>query len=160
MQLFTGSTINLTAPVAAAGQGLSMRSLNGDSNGKSIFITFNNFLFFDLSLSLAERVTSTGPTDVAVSMSTDGVNFLPVTGYSLTDRSSTFYQRTIDLSNADFTDNASNVTIKLTYTGFSATSGTGAIRLDNIRVDGVLIPTPGALALAGLGGLLAARRCR
>ena len=160
MQLFAGSTINLTAPVAAAGQALAMRSLNGDSNGKSIFVTFDNSNYQDLSLTLAERVTTTGPTDVAVSISTDGVNYTSVTSYVLTDRSSTFYLRTIDLSSADFTDGGSSVTIKLTYTGFSATSGTGAIRLDNVRLDGTLVPTPGVAALMGLGGLLAARRRR
>lgn len=160
MQLFAGTTINVTAPVAAAGQALSMRSLNGDSNGKSIFITFDNSLYQNLSLTLAERVTGTGPTDVAVSMSTDGVNYTSVTSYLLTDRTSNFYLRTVDLSSADFTDGGGSVTIKLTYTGFAATSGTGAIRLDNVRVDGTLIPTPGAAALLGLGGLLAARRRR
>jgi MYXO-CTERM domain-containing protein len=137
-----------------------MRSLNGDSNGKSIFVTFDNSNYQDLSLTLAERVTTTGPTDVAVSISTDGVNYTSVTSYVLTDRSSTFYLRTIDLSSADFTDGGSSVTIKLTYTGFSATSGTGAIRLDNVRIDGTFVPTPGAAALMGLGGLLAARRRR
>ncbi|QOJ01651.1 MAG: hypothetical protein HRU70_14640 [Phycisphaeraceae bacterium] len=38
------------------------------------------------------------------------------------------------------------------------TGGTG--RIDDVNINGTLIPTPGSLALLGLGGLVAARRRR
>jgi hypothetical protein len=43
-------------------------------------------------------------------------------------------------------------------TAGSAATGTG--RIDNVTIEGNLIPSPGAMALMGLGGLVAARRRR
>jgi hypothetical protein len=162
LQHFTGSLLNAQAPFTA-GADLSMRSLNGDSNGKSYFLAFDNTNFSDTILSFADRYTSTGPTDVAFSYSTDGVNYtaIPAAAYNTTGfRDSTYRTRTIDLSAVDALDGVATASIKITYTGFSATSGTGSVRLDNILVSGSSVPAPGAAMVLGLGGLLAARRRR
>jgi hypothetical protein len=157
-QYFTGTTVNAGAD--PAGSGLSMRSLSGLANGKSLTFRFDNTGYQDTILTLAERVTTTGPTDVAVSLSTDGVLWTPALSYTLTDRTGTFYLRTVDLSAFSVIDNASSAFVRLTYTGFSATSSTGAVRLDNVKFDGTLVPTPGSVALMGLAGLVVARRRR
>lgn len=162
LQHFTGSTLNLQAP-AVVGADLSMRSLNGDSNGKSFVLSFDNSNFSDTILSFADRYTSTGPTDVAFSYSTDGVNYTPIpaAAYNTTGfRDSTYRLRTVDLSAVNALDGVATASIKMTFTGFSATSGTGSVRLDNILVSGTTVPAPGAAMVLGLGGLVAARRRR
>jgi hypothetical protein len=42
----------------------------------------------------------------------------------------------------------------------SAYAATGTLRIDMVSVEGTLVPTPGAAALVGLGGLVIARRRR
>lgn len=158
MQLFTGSAINLQAPFVA-GADLSMRSLNGSANGKSHILRFDASGFQDLVLSFAERSTSTGATSSTVSYSTDGVNYTAASTYSIT-ADSTYRLRTVDLSSIGAIEFASTVYLKITLSGFSATSSTGNTRVDNILIDGTFIPAPGSLALVGLGGLVAARRRR
>jgi hypothetical protein len=162
LQHFTGTLLNAVSPFAA-GADLSIRSLNGDSNGKSFILAFDNSNFADLILSYADRYTSTGPTDVAFSYSTDGVNYIdiPAAAYNTTGfRDSTYRVRTVDLSAVDALDNLSSAFIKITFSGFSTTSSTGNARLDNILISGTLIPTPGTASLFALAGLAAARRRR
>lgn len=162
LQHFTGTILNVQAP-SVAGADLSMRSLNGDSNGKSFIFRFDNGNFMDLVLSFAERFTSTGPTDVAYSYSTDGTTYTPIAsaGYNTTGlRDSTYRVRSVDLSAVDALDNQAAAYVKITYTGFSLTSGTGSVRVDNVLFSGTQIPAPGAIATMALVGLAAARRRR
>ncbi len=162
LQHFTGTAINLQAPFTN-GADLSMRSLNGDSNGKSYTFRFDNTNFMDLVLTLADRYTTTGPTDVAFSYSLDGSTFTPIpaAGYNTTGlRDSTYRMRTVDLSAVDALDGAPAAYIQMTFTGFSTTSGTGSVRLDNILFSGTQIPAPGAAALAAFGLVAMSRRRR
>lgn len=62
-------------------------------------------------------------------------------------------------SAASVADNQASVTFRIVAkVGAGATNGTS--RIDNVTVEGTFVPTPGSLALASLGGLLAARRRR
>jgi hypothetical protein len=78
----------------------------------------------------------------------------------------------VDLSSDASADNNANLVVRFVPVVDSATgryraanptssyAGTGTFRYDMITINGTLIPSPGALALAGVGGLLCARRRR
>ncbi|GDX98446.1 hypothetical protein LBMAG48_08500 [Phycisphaerae bacterium] len=163
MQLLTGDVLNAVSPFTA-GSGLGMRNLNitgGQQNlteGKSIILTFDASNYQNMVLSFAERYSATGPTTVSVSVSSDGVNYTSAGSFA-TNRNSTFSVRSVDLSSFTSINNDSQIFAKITVTGYN-TGSNGAARFDNIKVDGTLIPTPGALALAGAAGLMVARRRR
>jgi hypothetical protein len=161
IQHFTGSGINVEAPFPN-GSDISMRAgLGQRSEGKSYFFQLNTSLFEDITLTYAERVTSTGPANVAVAYSTDGVNWTGVASANYaTTRNATYALRTVDLTAVNAIENAASTWVRLTFTGFGATSTTGNIRMDNIKFDGTRIPTPGTCALVGMGLLAAARRRR
>jgi MYXO-CTERM domain-containing protein len=159
MQYFAGSLVNIQAPSVVAGQAMGLRndSLNR-GEGKSIIMHVVTTGFTDLFLSFAERYTAAGPTGVTVQYSTDGVAYTAATSYA-TVRDAVFAAapRVVDLSAIDSIENLPDVYLKITFTGFNVNS-TGAARLDNILVSGV--PTPGALALLGVAGVVASRRRR
>ncbi|MDX2016132.1 MAG: hypothetical protein SFY95_00670 [Planctomycetota bacterium] len=160
MQLLTGSIVN-AQPGFAAGQGLGLRNDSQNrGEGKSIFLRFDATNFLDLSLSYAERYSSTGPTTVTIGYSTDGVSFTDFTSYStLRDGNFAAAARVIDLSSVNSIENRSASFLRIRFSGFNVNSN-GAARLDNITVSGTVIPTPGAAALLGLAGLAATRRRR
>lgn len=155
-QYFAGSTIGALNG-DAAGQGLSFRALTGLlGNGKSMTFQVSTLGFSDIMLDYAERTTTTGASSIAVSTSTDGVNFTPATTLTTT-RDATFRARNVDLSAVNSIENVASAYIRLTFTGFSNASG--AVRFDNIVISGT-VPTPGAAGLMGLAGLAALRRRR
>jgi hypothetical protein len=156
-QFFTGSTINALSG-DAAGQGLSMRGLTSlSSNGKSLTFQFDSTGFADLQLSYAERTTSTGPTAISVSTSTNGVDFTSLGSTLSTAGDGAFALRTIDLTAVDSIENSATAYIRLTFTGFSG-NGSGSIRFDNIVVSS--IPEPASLAALAIGALAGLRRRR
>lgn len=161
IQHFTGNAINLVAPFPN-GSDISMRAGVGQrSEGKSFMFQLNTSLFEDITLTFAERVTSTGPQNVAVSISSDGVTWSPVASADYaTTRNATYALRTVDLTAVNAIENSASTWVRLTFTGFGPTSTTGNIRMDNIKFDGTLIPTPGSLALLGMGVLAVVRRRR
>jgi hypothetical protein len=163
MQLLTGDLANAESGFTA-GSGLGMRNLNisgGAQNlteGKSIFLTFDASNYQNMVLSFADRYTATGPTTTTISVSADGVAYTNVTALANV-RNSTFATQTVNLSSFTALNNDSQVFVRITVSGYNSGSN-GAARFDNIKINGTLIPTPGALALAGMGGLLVTRRRR
>ena len=61
----------------------------------------------------------------------------------------------MDLSSYTFADNGS-LRLRVQFSG--ATSSSGNARIDNLRVDGSLVPAPGAIAAAGAAVIAGARR--
>lgn len=62
-------------------------------------------------------------------------------------------------------DNLADIRVRMIQTSTvsangGTVAGTGTDRVDNVKISGDLVPTPGSLALLGLGGLVAARRRR
>jgi MYXO-CTERM domain-containing protein len=158
MQYFGGSAVNMQ-PTYAIGQAISMRNDSLDrAQNKSLILNFSTLGEIDMVLSFAERYSSTGPTGVTIQYSTDGVAYTAATNY-LTTRDGAFAAgaRVIDLSAIDTIENLSSVYLKITFTGFNV-NGTGTARIDNILVSSV--PSPGALALFGVAGVLGVRRRR
>ncbi len=152
-QYFAGSALNAQGG-DAAGQGLSMRGLTGLlTNGKSITFQFSTLSFGDIVMTYAERVTSTGPSSIDVSTSSDGVNFTLATTL-LPTRDATYRTRTVDLSAVSQIENAAAAYVRLTVSGI--TNASGALRIDNVT----FVPTPGAAAVLGTAGVMALRRRR
>jgi MYXO-CTERM domain-containing protein len=158
MQFLAGSAVNMQ-PGYVIGQGLGLRNDSLDrGQGKSLILSFSTLGEIDLVLSYAERFTSTGPTGVTIQYSTDGVAYTPFTNYATTrDGAFATSARVIDLSSVDAIENLATAYLKITFTGFNVNS-TGAARVDNVLISSV--PTPGAVALLGLAGLVAGRRKR
>lgn len=118
--------------------------------------------------------SGTGPRDFTLQWSTDGVTFAPLSSYAVQINGAPNTPWSSVTYNPFFTfapvaapagaDNQATVYFRLTMaTSVSANGGTvaaaGTDRVDNVVISGV-IPTPGALALLGLGGLVASRRRR
>ncbi|MBL8758717.1 MAG: hypothetical protein JNK35_09845 [Phycisphaerae bacterium] len=152
-QYFTGSDIN-AQDGDLAGSGLGIRNLTGNlTEDKSITFRFDTTGFQDIIMSYAERTTSTGPTQLLISVSGNGIDFTPAETLTTT-RDATFRLRTVDLSAfADLNNNAAAY-VRLTLDNITGSSG--ALRIDNVT----FIPAPGAAAALALFGLAASRRRR
>jgi hypothetical protein len=155
IQSFAGSTVNAQFGEPAGGSLAVQGGTDVANNGAIIEVAFNGALYESLNFSFAGRRTSTGFNNVTIA-AFDGANFLGnlAAGLDLTTSS------TLSLYsfNSSILDGIADARVLLILNG--ATSATGNVRLDNFLVEGTLIPAPGALALVGLGGLVASRRRR
>lgn len=160
---FAGAVLSaLPADVANnPGGALSIRGnasgsgTNISSNGGFIVFNLSSLGYNTLNLKFDGRGTGTGFSNNKIETSTDGVTWVTqVASYSST--ATTFSTFNYALTAA--ADNASSLKVRITFNG--ATSGAGNNRIDNFQISGTAIPTPGSLALLGLGGLVAGRRRR
>jgi hypothetical protein len=174
-----GSNLSSTHAVSAAtytspaGNGSQFSfSSNNWSVGDYYEARFSTLGFTDLQLSWDQARSSTGPSTFELIMSVDGGNtFTTLIGsYTVlqsggggspgTWTSGTYnpiYTSAIalDASAADQGD------VILRFRSISAAGGaTGSNRIDNVFVNGSLIPAPGAIAAFGLVGVLGIRRRR
>lgn len=160
---FGGTLTNAIAPDTAGGA-LALRAGNGinsgvTNNGKYVEFRLDGSLFADdIVLTYATQRTSTGFTSQQWQYSIDGgtsyVNFALLSGLPSSFGS---IVQTVDFSAADLGGYA-DLRFRVVVDG--ATNQGGNNRLDNIQFNATRIPTPGALALLGLGGLVAGRRRR
>lgn len=158
---FGGSLVNAITPDTAGGS-LALRAGNGQNsgvtnNGKYVEFRLNGSLFADdIVLTYASQRSGTGFTSQTWQYSIDGgttfVNFATVSGLP-----SSFALQTVNFAAADLGGYA-DLRFRVVVDG--ATNQGGNNRLDNIQFNASAIPTPGALALLGLGGLVAGRRRR
>jgi hypothetical protein len=159
----TGGTIS--SPVGN-GSARSFSS-NGWSAGNYYQFATSSSNYENLTLSWDQVRSSTGPANFDLRVSTDGVNFVTlVAGYVVRSNSSPNWSTggprvTDDILKvfipAAYNDQA-NLVFRLVNLDSPASSGTN--RVDNVFLNGTIIPAPGTLALAGIGGLLIARRRR
>jgi len=144
-------------------------SSNNWTPGDYYQISFSTSGYSGLSLSWDQARSSTGPAAFKVMMSVNGGTFTQLTTYTVlqsggggapgTWSSSTYnalYTNTINsLTGAD---NAASVVIRFVNNESANSGASGSNRIDNIFVNGTLVPAPGAAALIGLAGLVARRR--
>jgi len=124
------------------------------NNGAQAIFSFDGSAWNSLSIDFARRGTSTGFNLLIIEIF-DGGSSLGVIDTIAGAQSSTWNSNNYDLSALDGIADASVV-----FTFDGATSDTGNNRLDNVTISGTVIPTPGALALLGMSGLVATRRRR
>jgi hypothetical protein len=127
---FSGSTINDPRAVPNAGNALAIA--NSSANGKSLIFKFPTLGFSGISISFATRGTSTGFNTHTWEWSTDNVTYTGF-GTNTAVTSSTFTQKSIDMSAITAINNNSTVYIKLTVTGASSAAGNN--RIDNFVVS-------------------------
>ena len=134
-------------------------------------IRFSASNFTNLTLSWDQARSSTGPSPFKVSVSTDGTNFTDIFSYTVLQSGGggapgTWSSTTANAIYSNSTalgsglDNAGLVVVRFVNTSAVASAATGSNRIDNIFVNGDLVPAPGAVALLGVAGLAASRRRR
>ncbi len=152
LQSFAGTSENAQFGEPSGG---SLSIVGSDVNGQWLDIVFDASSYTNLVLTWAQRGTSTGFDSRTVSVSTDGQSFTEI--YSnLGALSSTWTVETADAGS--LLDGASTAIFRFTFDGATSTNGNN--RLDNILIQGSVIPTPGAVALLGVAGLAGIRRRR
>jgi len=162
-----------TAWSSPAGNGSTYSlSSNNWATGDYYQVSMATTGYSDISVSWDQTRSSTGPAAFSLTMSTDGgANFTTLLAsytvvqaglagsgtstWSTTTNQTGFTTTTVVGISAA---NKSNVLFR--FSSLSTTSSAGTGRVDNISVTGAVvpIPTPGAVALVGLAGLVARRR--
>lgn len=175
-----------TSQASGAHAGTSAYS-NPVGNGSAESFSSNNWLVGDyyqfttstlgyqsITMQLDQTSSGTGPRDFTFQYSTDGLVFVNLTGYSVLANaapnnfwsSSTYYpEHTYAFTLPAALDNQANVWFRVAQSStVSAGGGTvasgGTNRVDNVFINGTLVPAPASVALIGLAGLVAGRRRR
>lgn len=145
-----------------------------ENAGRGVQFLVSTVGFYDITVTFDQRHSNTSSRFYAGQYTVDGgANWITATTFEGTAGDTWFNNRTIDLSAVTAADNNPNFGVRVvatfapgtsTYFGTTANTAagyaaTGTARFDMVTINGV-IPTPGTIALAGLGGLLAARRRR
>jgi hypothetical protein len=147
-------------------------SSNNWSPGDYYQATFSTAGYTDISLSWDQARSSTGPAEFRVLMSLDGgSSFSELLSYTVLQSggggapgtwSSTTYNPlyTNILSLGALAADQGQVIIRFQNFESVVSTASGTNRIDDIFVNGTVIPAPGALALLGLAGLASRRRRR
>jgi hypothetical protein len=161
---FSGTTVNADAGIGLSTTTTGAAALaiaNSSANGKSLAFLLNLTGLQNLTVSLAAQRTGTGFTSQVWETSSDGTNWSTwgsfTSGTAAGTLASSFATSgVLSLTGTSALDNAATAYVRVTFTG--ATSSTGNNRLDNIIFNADVVPTPGAVALLGLAGLVIRRR--
>ena len=137
-----GTDVNALAGDAA---GLGLAVTGSGQNGKWIEITADTTGRTQLSLSMAARRSSSGFAQSVIE-AWDGQGWR--TAAVVEPSATQWQQHVVDLRPLTFLENGS-ARLRIRLEG--ATSGSGNVRFDNLRVEGVAVPAPGAAASASAG---------
>jgi hypothetical protein len=133
-----------------AGQALSVTG--SGQNGKSMVFEVDATGLSQLSISLASRRSSSGFSAATIDV-WNGTAWQRATTFD----ASTVQWQQHQFSLSEFTV-LNNGMARLRLKVENATSGSGNIRFDNVRVEGVPVPGPGGAAAIGAAGVAAAAR--
>ena len=147
-------------------------SSNNWSSGDYYQVSMATTGYSDISVSWDQTRSGTGPSAFSLSMSTDGgANFTTLlasytvvqagfAGTGTTTWNTTTNQTGFTTTSIIGISAANKGNILLRFNSLSTTASAGTGRVDNISVTGAVVPvpTPGAVALIGLAGLVARRR--
>jgi len=171
LNAFSGTAVNAdagigmsTATTGAAALAILGGASSGGSfsaNGKSLVFLLNLTGLQNLTVSLAAQRSSTGFTSQVWETSSDGTNWSSWGSFTAGTAAGTVTTAwansgVLSLTGTSALDNAATAYIRVTFTG--ATGSTGNSRFDNIIFNADVVPTPGAVALLGLAGLVMRRR--
>ena len=166
-------TASATAWSSPAGNGSTYSlSSNTWTTGDYYQVSMATTGYSDISVSWDQTRSSTGPAAFSLTMSTDGgANFTTLVasynvvqaglaGSGTTTWNSTTNQTGFTTTSIIGISAANKGNILLRFNSLSTTAAAGTGRVDNISVTGAVVPvpTPGAIALVGLAGLVARRR--
>lgn len=152
VESFSGTTVGALFGDSSGGS----FAFEGDvNNGAQVVLSFDATGYESINLDFSRRGTSTGYNFVDVSYRnvTGGLTSVGTINAAGT---SAWVAYNFDFGSA--LDGNATAEIVITFDG--ASSGSGNNRLDNVAINGTLVPAPGAFALLGLGGLVATRRRR
>jgi len=153
---FTGGLGSLTGTdvnaLSGHEPGQSLTITGSGQNGKGVQLTVRTAGMRQLSLSLAARRSSSGFAQTFVEV-WDGENWIVAGQFS----ANTTQWQQHQFSLADFA-HAENGTAWLRLRVEGATSGSGNMRVDNLRVEGTAVPAPGGAAAVGVAAALVGRR--
>lgn len=144
-----------------AGTALSLHAGGGGIPGNDTWVDFNFATtgYESPVLSFAYRGGTTTFTNVTWSWSTDGVNFTEIDGLNTASTEDTqWVLRTVDLTGVSALTDEAAVTLRMMVAG--SPSGTSQPRFDNIQINAVAVPAPGALGLLCVAGFVVRRRRR
>lgn len=153
LSVTTGTATNAEA-VDPAGAALGLRS--NANNGRTMDFVVDTTGYEDIVLSFAATRNNQGFDVDAVLYSTDGVTYTQFSTFNPANGS--WAAVVADMSAVAALEDAGTIYLRLKFDGAQNSNGTTS--LDNVRIIGTLIPTPGALALLGVAGLVAVRRRR
>jgi hypothetical protein len=135
----------LDSDTANPGLAVGFRTTPVD-NGSYIQFAFNGTFFANMSLSFAVNTAGNGFNNVQLFYSTDGVNFIagpssfiPTAGVQI-----------ITLVVPSAVDTQANVTLRMVFTGGTSMGNNLQTIIDNIQLNGSIVPEPTTVA----GGLL------
>jgi hypothetical protein len=161
---FSGTTVNADAGIGLSTTTTGAAALaiaNSSANGKSLAFLLNLTGLQNLTVSLAAQRTNSGFTSQVWETSSDGTNWSTWGSFTSGTTAGTLATAfatsgVLSLTGTSALDNAATAYVRVTFTG--ASSSTGNNRLDNIIFNADVVPTPGAVALLGLAGLVIRRR--
>ena len=130
---------------ANPGLAMGMRTTPAD-NGHYIQFAFNGTFFANMSLSFAVNTAGNGFNNVQLFYSTDGVNFIAGPSSFI----STAGVQIITLVVPSAVDTQANVTLRMVFTGGTSMGNNLQTIIDNIQLNGSIVPEPATVA----GGLL------
>ncbi len=156
-----------TAWSSPAGNGSTYAlSSNGWNVGDYYQISLATTGYSDVRVYWDQTRSSTGPAGFETVLSVDGGStFSSLGSYSYTVNQVS-WNATTPVTTSSFgtvanaADNQASVIIRFKVVTAGTSTTTGTNRIDNISVNGTVVPvpTPGAIALVGLAGLVARRR--
>jgi len=155
----------LTAWSSPAGNGSTYAlSANAWNVGDYYQISLATTGYSAVSVAWEQTRSSTGPAGFEAVLSVDGGStFSSLGSYTVNQVS---WSATVPVTTSSFAslasaaDNQASVIIRFKVVTAGSSTTTGTNRIDNISVNGTVVPvpTPGAIALVGLAGLVARRR--
>ena len=154
-----------TAWSSPAGNGSTYAlSSNGWNVGDYYQISLATTGYSAVSVAWDQTRSSTGPAGFEAVLSVDGGStFSSLGSYTVNQVS---WSATVPVTTSSFgsvasaADNQASVIIRFKVVTAGTSTTTGTNRIDNISVNGTVVPvpTPGAIALIGVAGLVARRR--
>lgn len=162
-----GSTDPVLNPNNSAWQTTDYPDTNINSGTAGVQFDVSTAGFSNIVVSWDQRHSNTSSRWVGFQYSTNGVDFIDFATFEATNGDTWFNNRTVDLTGVAGVDNNPDFAFRIVAifapgtSEYAASRDTSNFAGGTWRFDMVtVVPTPGTMALLGLGGLVAARRRR